>query len=378
MNTELQVIERAELALGFATRKAELAELAKQSARITGITNAAGYNECHAARMLLKNTRVEIQKTGKDARDDATKFSKAVIGKEGELIAIISPEETRLNALQVAYDQALADAKRAEEEAEAARIAAIQEHVDDIRGIPLKLVGKSAEYIAREIIDLQALLIDEERFAEFIESARLAQSTAIARLEQMHTDQLAHEAAQAKLIADQAELAQLRKEQDERLASARKKADEERAEADRLAKIERDRLAAEAEAQRQRDAAAEATRRAVQEKADREARAEADRVREDEDKRLAAQREAQKVEQARLEAQAEEVRLARNEALKKSEAARVASLTLGAAVAALIEWFDEYGAQDDMGIVPKKLFSDLKIAVANDVKPARVKKQAAA
>jgi hypothetical protein len=43
MSTELQVMERAEKALGFVERKAELAELATKSKRIVEITNPAGY-----------------------------------------------------------------------------------------------------------------------------------------------------------------------------------------------------------------------------------------------------------------------------------------------------------------------------------------------
>lgn len=52
------------------------------------------------ARISLKNARVRITKVGKELRADALAFQKAVIAKETELIAIIDPEETRLEAIE--------------------------------------------------------------------------------------------------------------------------------------------------------------------------------------------------------------------------------------------------------------------------------------
>lgn len=51
-------------------------------------------------RILLKNARIKIEKTGKGLRDDAVKFQKAVIAKEKELIGIIEPEEERLASIE--------------------------------------------------------------------------------------------------------------------------------------------------------------------------------------------------------------------------------------------------------------------------------------
>lgn len=52
------------------------------------------------SRISLKNARVRIEKTGKSLREDAVKFQRAVIEKEKELIAIIAPEEDRLQAIE--------------------------------------------------------------------------------------------------------------------------------------------------------------------------------------------------------------------------------------------------------------------------------------
>lgn len=126
MSQELTLVERAEQSLAFADTKEKLAELAKQSERIVEITNSAGREECHAARMRLKNMRIEIGKRGKEARDDATKFSKAVIAKENELVAIIEPEESRLQGLQDAWDAERERERQAKIEAERQRLAEIE------------------------------------------------------------------------------------------------------------------------------------------------------------------------------------------------------------------------------------------------------------
>ena len=111
---------RAAQLLSFDETKAELTALAKSSERITQITNKAGREECHSSLMLLKSRRIDIEKRGKEARDDANKFAKAVIAKEKELIAFIGPEEERLQLLRDQWDTAIEVARLEKLEAERA------------------------------------------------------------------------------------------------------------------------------------------------------------------------------------------------------------------------------------------------------------------
>ena len=94
---ELTVQERAIAALGLAKTKEQLTELAKSTADLVRITNDDSYKQIHAARMVLKNQRLEITQMGRDAREDAKSFSKAVIAEESLLIELIQPEEDRLH-----------------------------------------------------------------------------------------------------------------------------------------------------------------------------------------------------------------------------------------------------------------------------------------
>lgn len=51
-------------------------------------------------RLKLKNARVSISKKGKELREEAIAYQKAVIGKEKELIGLIEPEEERLAGIE--------------------------------------------------------------------------------------------------------------------------------------------------------------------------------------------------------------------------------------------------------------------------------------
>ena len=90
----------------FSPQKAELVGLANRykSLTINGIDDVAGYNMVGEARKDLKKKRVSIKNTGKEMRDEANKFAKAVIGLEKELVGIIEPLEIELKEKQEEVD----------------------------------------------------------------------------------------------------------------------------------------------------------------------------------------------------------------------------------------------------------------------------------
>src|SRR5574337_572738 len=98
--TALTVAGRAAIAIGAPAYEIALVDLVKESASIVQIKDKSGYQQAHSARMRLKGTRVEIQKRAKDAREDAQAFSKAVIAEEKRLVALVCPEEDRLQGLK--------------------------------------------------------------------------------------------------------------------------------------------------------------------------------------------------------------------------------------------------------------------------------------
>lgn len=259
--------QRAQKALGLVNATEQLTELAAKSASITEITNKAGYDECHAKRMVLKNKRVEIAKTGKAAREDATAFSKAVIAAEQSLIAIISPEEERLQALQQAWDDA-----REAERAEAARIEAerIQKQKDAlavITGSLSRLFG--ADVTTLELAAEQLHGFDMDQFDDvFRPDADKARAEALAAIQKARDER-------AALDLQAAELRRKQEEQEHR----DREAEEQRRKDDEAAQAERDRLAAEAQAKADEEAEARRVQREKEDKERADRQAEEDRVR---------------------------------------------------------------------------------------------------
>lgn len=230
----LPVAERAANVLKFDERKAELAALVKQSERIVTITNRAGRDECHAALMDLSNARIGIQKNGKDAREDATAFSKAVIAKEKELIEVLSPEETRLRELRDAWD--------AEREAErVARVRAEEERIAALERERLATIQAETDRINRE---REAALVAER--AEIDRQRAELEAAQKVEADRLRAEREAHEAS---LAAERKRIVDERAELDRQQAAMRRAAQEE---ADHKAQAERNRLDAEASAERER------------------------------------------------------------------------------------------------------------------------------
>lgn len=244
----LTVIERAVAALGYNVETVkDLKKLAGESESIKAITNTAGYDQCHAARMVLKNRRIEITNAGKTARDDAQKFSKAVIAEEQRLIAIIEPEEKRLQKLQDDHDDAIEAEKQRLIQLELDRVNALTQRLERIRTVDNALANASSEQIAKVIGMLEQLVVDAS-FEEYEQQASDAKGGSLLRLRDLHAAAVAREVAAEVARKNAAELEQLRKEKAERDERDRKAAAEEQARRDEIARVERIRLATEAAA----------------------------------------------------------------------------------------------------------------------------------
>lgn len=291
-STALTVVQRAVRALRSTERETQLAKLVEASKSISAITNPDGYQQCHAARMSLKNERVDIQKTGKEARDDAVQFSKGVIAEENRLIAIIKPEEDRLTTIQDAWDARIEAEKQARIDAEIKRVKDIQDRIAAIRSCPSTCAASSSTVLANNIGALECMAIDES-FAEFRQEASDAKIVTLANLNSLHAAALEREAEQERVRKERAELAELKAQQAKRDEEARL----ERIEQDRKEKADRDaetaRQQAEIKAQwaeNARIAAENAARQKV------------------EDDRIKAEREKLAAEQAAVERERQAIR----------------------------------------------------------------------
>jgi hypothetical protein len=325
MSTQLAPIERAKQILAYDETKTRLAELAAKSERITGITNPAGYQEAQRARVELKSTHVEVQKRGKEAREDATAYSKAVIAAEKELVAVIEPEESRLQGLQDAWDAAREAERQAKINAERERVEAIQARVLDIRERHHLVFGLPSGDVRVEAEKLRGLPIGDD-FQEFQPAAEAARTEALAKLEAMAIEAEQREEAERQHQQEEAARAEALRIEAEKLAAERAELDRLRAEQAERDRIERE--AREAEAAKER---AEVERQRAELRAQQEAAAKAQADAE------AAQRAAEEAQRkaeedarrAELERQREAAEAARKQAAEAA-AARIAAEIAGA------------------------------------------------
>ena len=116
--------ERAARALNASKTAADLRALVEKHQPLKGIEvkDKATRDQLDGAGMELRTARTTVARIAKDARDDATKFSKAVIAAETELIAITEPLEEALLAQRDQWDEEQVRIKAEREAAERARL----------------------------------------------------------------------------------------------------------------------------------------------------------------------------------------------------------------------------------------------------------------
>lgn len=223
-----------------------LAEVAK-TISITDFESKAQIEAVRQNRIVLKNARVAVEKRGKELREDANAFASAVIAKQKELIAIISPEEERL--------------KKLEDEAET--------HVlrqERLRKLPERRQRLQDALVGAELFDEAVLGMDDVTF----------------------------EATFSRLVNERAAVENARKEEELRIKQAeldakereiREKEESERRERERLIELERARMEGEErakveqakkeqfEAERRRKEEAEVKDRLIREEAEHKAAA---------------------------------------------------------------------------------------------------------
>lgn len=276
--TDLTVLppsERAAIVLNSSKTEQDLAQLASILKAIVLVNSPAGRDQAHAMAMTARNARTTIEKAGKSARDDATKFSKAVIAEEKRLIDLIEPEENRVLGLRNAWDAAEAARKEAIARAERERIERHQAVITQIKSYP---------YLAREArtSEMALSLLEKMHGIDLSGLEEFENAAADARIE---ADDQFDEIIKSKQ-AQEAEALQIKMEQEAesaRLAQERQRIEAERQEQLRI-QAERD---AELKAQQDRINAqqAELNRRAaeIEAKEEESKRLEAAQVKKDED-----------------------------------------------------------------------------------------------
>lgn len=232
---------------------AELQSLVNESKKIQSIdiNNKQEMAIVTKARISLKNARVAITKKGKELREEALEFQRAVIGKEKELIAIIEPEEDRLIAIEEeAKNKAIREERLQKLPWQKQKLSEIGATVNDEtllslddKGFQVLLNEKIAQKYEREQEEKRKIEAEELRKKEIAEAEERARIKAEAK---------AKEEAERKEKEHKEELERIEKQAKEEMARKERETKEKeekenklKAEADNKIKAEAEKLAKE-------------------------------------------------------------------------------------------------------------------------------------
>lgn len=349
--------ERAALTLNSSQTERDLRELATKHASIQAIKDKAGRDQAHGAAMEVKRARTAIERVGKEARDDATKFSKAVIAEQNRLIDIIITEEQRLLALRDAWDTEQEKIREAAAAAERFRVEQIQGRIDAIKGFEGMARNCRTSGAAQRLADALEK-VDLTGLQEFEDQALHIYGEVKGAVNQILTQLQADEAERARIKAE-------REAEAARLAAERAELERQRAEAQAKAAQEAAKVKAKADRLAQERAALEAARIEFEQR---------QRAHEESER---AEREAREAEQAAAAQAAADAAASAKQAAEPAKPALIdedGDVPLIADLSATPEFIEAAGVMEaDPEYVPSALDLILAIAEANgvDAKEAR-------
>ncbi len=261
----------------FEIEESQLTYLSNQykDLKVKGVEDKEGLKLVRLARLTLKEARVDITKKGKQLRESAVKFQKAVIAREEELISLIKPTELLLEAEEDRIEEEKAAIKAEEERKENQRI---QDMIDKLATVECAVDYHQLKAITDEQFDILYLeAIDaynavlQKRIDE--EKAKVQAAIEAEKTKRAEEERIAKEKAEME-----AEKAKLQKERDEFFAEQnkirieREQKEKEIREREAKVKADEDEKKRQAELTKAREEAAEKARKEAEAKAIREAK----------------------------------------------------------------------------------------------------------
>jgi DNA repair exonuclease SbcCD ATPase subunit len=219
---------------------------------INGLDDKDGYDKVHAARMVVKGKRVEIEKIRKELKKDALAFGKAVDGEAKRITALLEGIEGHLSDQQSAVDDEKERIKRE-------KIEAIQAEQERKEQEERDLIAKQEEAakLAREKVmaEEEARLKAERERQKKVEAEQRKKEVALKTAqEKVEAEQRALLEAKEKAIADNERSAELeaakKKAAKDAITEAKKKEEKAKAAAERREELkpDKEKLVALAEA----------------------------------------------------------------------------------------------------------------------------------
>lgn len=228
--------------------QAGLSELRQRYGNVAfDLRTVKGNDEARQARKALVSLRSRADDAYTTWNAPILEQQKAARAMRDSIKAEIQKIEAPIDE-QIKADEARREAeRRAKEEAEAARLAAIRARLGEIGSAAARVALGNAERIEAELKWLSDVELTEGAFAEFLSDAQALHAKAVADVEALLAARRERDAEAARLEQERRELEQRRQEEAARAAA-------ERAELERKLAEERAQMAAErAELERQRE-----------------------------------------------------------------------------------------------------------------------------
>ncbi len=196
----------------FNTTDAAIAQLKQNymALVITDLADQKTFNLVHNARMDVKNKRVAVTKKGKELREDAVKFQKAVIAEEKRIVDLLVPIEVHLATEEGKVE---AEKDRIKAEAEAKEAAHIQARIDRICAFGASFNGQTyLSYGLQLPVALLKVCTDEqfETFCRQIQEAKDAEEAKAKVAEKARKAEAEHLANETRKLAIKAKIQALR------------------------------------------------------------------------------------------------------------------------------------------------------------------------
>lgn len=216
----------------YSQTEAALALLREKYSVTFDVTTTKGMADARLARSEIKGYRVTLEKLRVEIKAPALERTRLIDAEAkritAELLAIEEPIDQQIKAEETRK----AEERVAKERAEAARVAAIQARIAEIRHCYTVAVNKTSAEITVAIEQIATMKLEPNEFDEFIPEAKAAQEETRAALIILLSQKIEAEAEQARIVAEREELARLRKQDEEQKAEQRRIEAEAKAKAD--------------------------------------------------------------------------------------------------------------------------------------------------
>lgn len=263
--------------------------------QVTGVDDKEGMTKVTEAWRTVRNTRISIEKKGKELRADAIRFQKSVISEEKRLVDELTPIEEHLEKQKNFVEE---QKERIRQEKEKQIQIRVQSRTAELVKLGYSFNGDSYELITDEgtikISTIEVKMFEDPQFNVFVlkgqiwhekERVRLEEEERVRKEEQARLAKIAEEQEAERKRLEAIRLEQERKEAEIKAAQEKLEADKRAAEQAKIRAEELERAKTEAAAKALKDAeekrkAEEAAKaKAEQECIAKEKAAEAERLR---------------------------------------------------------------------------------------------------